>query len=390
MNRQEVKIKYPMADNPYTIPILFKMYSEYFNSRPVTAIKNIRLWDIEYYNFRIFPFLQLRQNMNLAKLRSSLMVQQEQIFLLNYFQIKYSDINFYRLFLPAKYKDNKVIGYDLSDVPMKKYKNIILILNVEVSISDFRSGHAMIVFYNHETCVAELYDPNGSGSPYYDFEILKQSIIDIFTMNYIKVKKFEEISVTCHVQGLQMIQGRRKHLEDQENTLDLEGYCLYWGYLMIELRLNNPGKTIADLEIKLYHAVSGYLNKYIREYYLYLQNLIYKVLRFAMQLNSKLHFNDYLYNLQLLECIWYHKKCSRNLLEMYYYPEKYLSKFCNIPRRMTNNGFTYFYCSLNFQNQQPTLEGLKSKECYFFLYNMFDYLNCFYDLKDRLIYCLPN
>jgi hypothetical protein len=245
-----------------------------------------------------------------------------------YFKIKYPKYDFYFLKLS---RSNKRIKF--TDI----IKNFNTCMIFELSIVLIQRRHANILFYNNITQTLERYDPHGGwAEEYHQRNNSTKTILKFFKSQNIPVKHYKPVLMTCPIMGIQDKEkvtriGPFKLGEKVNNIVNLGGYCKFWSYLMIEMKLNNPNSTIFELELILPEFVKYYnttLTEYIQNYFLFINSLIFKICNFAMKVNSNLLFLDYLKNEKILKCIYF-KKCLKGLKTIYSNPEKYLYEVYN-------------------------------------------------------------
>jgi hypothetical protein len=151
------------------------------------------------------------------------------------------------------YVKDGVFYFDKNIIQRKTYK--IQILMVSHSFTG-HSGHMGCVFIFNKK--AYYYDSNGmkdkDEKDYYDK--FNDKIKEIFA-SY-------EIEYCPYVwkRGIQEIQ----NCEECKYNLNITGMCCSWSYLMIELKLMNPGLTVEEIENKIKKKYRNRLTRYVVSY----------------------------------------------------------------------------------------------------------------------------
>jgi len=131
------------------------------------------------------------------------------------------------------------------------------------------SGHLGCIFIKDEKVY--YYDPNGlkdsDEATYYDLfeKKLSEEMIKYGMVYYpYRWKK-----------GIQVIQDN----EESKYGMDIMGMCCAWTYLMIELKLMNPGLTIEEIENKLKTKYKYRLTRMIVSYQQEMHNILFGLAR---------------------------------------------------------------------------------------------------------------
>lgn len=221
-------------------------------------------------------------------------------------------------FMPIKNKNQKILI-------LKKIQNAKNIIIFKVSVVSDYVGHAINFIYKKQGKQMNFFDPHGSDSDIFDlFDSIKSQFKKLTTLdgvNFLHVKKFRNFNLSCPREGLQYNEANFLN-----NERDLYGYCLFHSAMMMELVVLNPTKNIYFIQ----EEYLKYLKKnniksieYIREYFLYLHNLLYKILyeveKYVKDFN-RFTLSEYLKNQPLMEKIWKHpEKLNESDFNIYNY-----------------------------------------------------------------------
>ena len=160
--------------------------------------------------------------------------------------------------------------------PLEKFdKNKVLIISWTIILG--LGLHATVVIYMPEEKTFSFFDPNGGANASMIFlESFKKKVGDGFN--------FKIINRACGIQTYEA------SLERNRDIKDLDGYCLFFSYLIIDLWAKNykhdptfDFELVEKCLIKLHEKGIINLTEYIREYFLFLSSLMFKVVHFAYE-----------------------------------------------------------------------------------------------------------
>lgn len=139
------------------------------------------------------------------------------------------------------------------------------------------SGHLGCIFIKDDK--AYYYDPNGLKDPD------EATYYDVFESNLsVEMNKYGIVYYPYRwKKGIQSIQNN----EELKYGIDIMGMCCSWTYLMIELKLMNPGLTIEDIENKLKKKYMYYLTRMIVTYQQSIHQIIFDLSKEYYELNCK-------------------------------------------------------------------------------------------------------
>jgi hypothetical protein len=313
-----------------SISELKKLYSKYYNTTVETYVEND--YTFEDFKFQFFPKVLTRKNLDIENLTSCVNPNIIIAFFRLYIRIRYP----YLFHLSVNFESKHYLTTLIENEQLSINQNLIfhIILNVEIA-------HSIVLFYDYKTCNLCIYDPNGQKYNY-NMEMLKRSLRTFFEKSNIKVKQIISHYENCPEFGILLYEYSNR--KNENNLIHRKGYCLYWSYLMIEMRINNPQKDYIELENNLikYSTKFGITN-YITEYVLYIHNLIYKVILFADKINNNLTIYDYVSNVYVIECVVYNR-CLEDLIKLYSNPELFVSKYfenCKLINQSNRNWIEY-------------------------------------------------
>lgn len=370
------KYNYLSTDNiSNDVKSLYKYYSQYFKEveRPHTNYKSI-----SDFQFRFFPYTFFNKfkhsGINLQKMRNKSWNLEDTLFF-NYYKIKYDKYyDFYKLQLFI----NKFILYSDDRIhPIKK--NIILSLNLGGRIF---TNHRNIAFYDIESKIITIYEPHGCGSKDESYiSNIKKLLNDWCIKNLILLNNIE---FNCPICGLQTKEVYKREISIKTGISDLKGYCVFWSFLMVEMKLNNPTKNIIEIETNFQLFLKEYnidISNYIRSYFLYINYLIYLVCKLVI---TEIQYstwcfsiNDYFDNIILLKCAIYNIDCDIiNLFKnpIYYlnsHKKDYKLEYCKL--ELSKEWFKRFYNLSNMSLVKCLDNSIFRKTIFYYTLN--DFIN---------------
>lgn len=106
-----------------------------------------------------------------------------------------------------------------------------------------------------------------------------------------------------------------------DNSEDIKGYCYYWSLLIIDTNLSNPKYDSKELYEKLvdflkddensYEDIFKKFKKYIRKYFIFINNYVYNILKIGSKIHNKL--SDLFEDESLIRCIFNTNKNNNGL-----------------------------------------------------------------------------
>jgi hypothetical protein len=304
----------------------FKLSEE----RPSTGNKYYN-YKGKQYCFRIFDTNLIQRNMDINTLHHILPSATILRFISNYIKLKYLStaiisLQFINNIKKRKLDNNKVPKFEcLLFDHILPYSDIYFNFNIQISES---IGHSMLLFYYFATKTLELYDPNGFGQDFINYQEILQNVKKCLIDKGLNIKNIKCTKSTNNNLGLQTVE--LKYRTNQNNVLDIPGYCVYWSFIMLELKIMNKVST-KDLEsVFMYYLSEIELSDYMRNYAIHIHYMIFKLLQFGMKLNPNLYVYDYCDNVDLIRCVLYEINCFSELIKFYRNPVKYCkTKFGN-------------------------------------------------------------
>lgn len=148
-------------------------------------------------------------------------------------------------------------------------------------------------------------------------------------------KKFHFYSPydACPNIGLQQVELESR--QDKLHTEDLDGYCMTFSLLMIHTSLLNDSSEFRLMEEQIYRTYPPgvALSNFVRGYFLFIINLVYRVAAFAVnipmnvRLPEEYFIVDFL-NQEVLGCVIDNVNCHR-VMKYYSDPQKYTNELLN-------------------------------------------------------------
>lgn len=149
--------------------------------------------------------------------------------------------------------------------------------------------HMNVLFYDVSEKTLEHFEPHGHSAQY----TIPKTIIKVIENVKLPVKNYRSSVEACPYLGLQYGEDPRE-LTDELDINQKSGYCEFWSYLFIELKITNPNIETKTLQIKFLEFLTEIgMNKldYVREYFLYIHNLFYKVVTVLVQIPRYCEYN---------------------------------------------------------------------------------------------------
>jgi hypothetical protein len=210
-------------------------------------------------------------------------------------------------------------------IDANKYDFIIFDVIVSSYITKYL--HANTIIYNCKNGILEWYEPN------YDSKAHVKTIITSESMKYNIVKMLEQIIKNNKLQTSKVyLPDKTSNLTEggfQElarKTVKIGSQCMFWTWIITDMRILNPNKSLADITLILEkYFKHNDINTYYCKSLLYWYNLVYKVLYVARNYvkNPYIASKDFLNMNNFVSCILKHNTCS-DFIEMLYNPYNYL------------------------------------------------------------------
>jgi hypothetical protein len=196
--------------------------------------------------------------------------------------------------------------------------NCRIICVIIILIKDF-VGHANLLLIDKVNKTVERFEPHGYGSSYFSFDSYftdSNNIQDqvekynkIFEKKLIKFLHYNGLPEeyiflgtvqSCPISGFQYLESIQKSIKDEsKRDFDLKGYCLFWTYFYLEMRLKFPEFSRDELTEIIFQIFRFSKNTYFDFIRMYTQRLF---------LFSQAILNDCLQDrvtdlITLMECI---------------------------------------------------------------------------------------
>jgi hypothetical protein len=293
-----------------TVNELYESYSKIFTSddRPKTTMK-LYNYKGKDYKFRTFSKCYQNDRINYSYLNNNY-----QSFVIDlifpYFKL-HTNLKLIRLII----NDNTVLGSVAYPTENTLY---------DVFLKNQTGSHANFMYYDKRTDTFEHFEPHGDTKKYkHQIELMIKTI---------GIKNFIQSSNCNSDGGLQSFDSFYRNLSEPI------GYCFYWAILMLEMRANND-HSINSIQKAFQQFIREYITNnycnqgfivekrknviYIREYFLYLHNLIYKIV-YHMPRDIPINFYLLRHDEPLLKYAWFGGDDS--CLLKYQHPKEYIMR----------------------------------------------------------------
>lgn len=133
------------------------------------------------------------------------------------------------------------------------------------------TGHVNTLFYDREEGTVTLYEPLGK------YKKCDKKRFEDFIAGFFKVyfkAKFVPSSSVCPKLGPQKLAAQQRKQHGLRPNLERHGLCAVFNMLTIDLRLGNPGLTLAEVVAKLLKEMSNMEYSMERYIYVYIDNVL--------------------------------------------------------------------------------------------------------------------
>lgn len=158
-----------------------------------------------------------------------------------------------------------------------KTRSTFIIIPFGFNCIDESTSHSNLLVYNTKTKELERFEPYGSVSDCYNVDGLDLKLKDLFNNNIRKnmINDVYEPLSFCPTKSFQYIEE-----EQEENSLEPDGFCVAWSFWYADTRMANPDKSRSEVvNIALQTLKNDYrrFRTFIRSYSNFLEKLSSKI-----------------------------------------------------------------------------------------------------------------
>ena len=158
-----------------------------------------------------------------------------------------------------------------------KTRSTFIIIPFGFNCIDESSSHSNLLVYNTKTKELERFEPYGTVTDCYNVDGLDLKLKHLFNNNVRKnmINNVYEPLSFCPAKSFQYIEE-----EQEENSLELDGFCVAWSFWYADTRMSNPDKSrseVVNIALQTLKNDYGRFRTFIRSYSEFLAKLSSKI-----------------------------------------------------------------------------------------------------------------